>query len=75
MSKKILTKRKTNYNPNSRNSKFNIALKLFMEFYKEPATKLMLHLIEKHHYTQEQLAEIVGVTRQAIQQKWLGGKE
>lgn len=70
MTKRILSTKKSNYNPNSRNNKFNNGLQAIVEFYKEPAQKLMLHLLAKG-YTTEKISKIVGISRQAVETNWL----
>ena len=75
MTKKILPTAKTNYNPRSKNNKFNSGLKQIVEFYKEPAQKLILHLMtsspKKDKYSLDDISQIIGISRDAVRQNWL----
>lgn len=68
MTKRILSTKRPNYNPNN---KFNSGLRLIVEFYKEPAQKLIKELVEKNNYNLDQIAEIIGISRDAVRDNWL----
>lgn len=63
--------KKTNYNANSANSKYNQGMRLITEHYKEPAQKLIKLLLEKHDYTLDEVSKLLGISRAAVQQNWL----
>jgi hypothetical protein len=49
-----------------RNQEYNRILKELTDFYKDPTYKLIAHLRRIYHYTDEQIADLMGFTRQGF---------
>ena len=54
----------------TKNQRHTKIMKALFDFYKEDTDKLVRHLLDEKKYTFEDIAQILGVTKQAIQQKY-----